>query len=452
MKAWVFCLLFLHGMAGAAERPQDYAFGMAIHTDTEAALYELEIPLGVYRGVTRADVGDLRVFNGRDEVVPHALRPRVEMTEQAGGEIALPVFPLYGDAKGKIEDIRVRVKKLADGTIIAIQSRALGVAGTSRLGGYLLDASALKSIVRALKLDWRRDNHSFVGKVNVDGSDDLARWINLADNAAVARLIFDGHRVERNRVELRPAKLKYLRISWPANQAALEDLRVGAEAVANLMPAPRTWQKISGSAVAGPGGGYGYDLGGYIPVDRLRIELPEVNSLVQLQIHSRAKPSDPWRPRRSAVAYRLRDHDTEVTSPEIAVTTASDRYWLLRVDQRGGGVGSDLPTLQVGWVAQKLVFAARGTGPFQLAFGNSRSKPAAFAIESLIPGYKTDAEFKVQPATLGEQFTLAGPAPLGAPLDYRRLALWGSLIVGVGLLGWMASRLMRQVSKPPADR
>ena len=30
----------------------------------------------VYRGVVRADVSDLRVFNGAGEVVPHAFRPR----------------------------------------------------------------------------------------------------------------------------------------------------------------------------------------------------------------------------------------------------------------------------------------------------------------------------------------------------------------------------------------
>jgi hypothetical protein len=123
----------------------------------------------------------------------------------------------------------------------------------------------------------------------------------------------------------------------------------------------------------------------------------------------------------------------------------------LRVDQKGGGVGSGVPELQVGWVAQKLVFAARGGGPFRLVYGSAGVKPAAFAIESLIPGYKTDAEFKVKPAALGEQVTLAGSAQLRAPWDYRKIALWSCLIVGVGLLGWMAFRLSRQMTKPPAS-
>ena len=451
MKFIAIFLLLIHGFARAAERPQDFAFGMAIQADSNDALHEIEIPVAVYRGVTGGDLGDLRVFNAQGEVVPHAFRPRVASTEHTGAAVRLPVFPLYGDVMRKIEDLNVRAEKRGDGTIIGIQSEAKGAAGRSQLRGYLLDASTLKSAIQALQFDWKAGSASFVGKVRVDGSDDLAAWTNLADNAALARLTFDGQQVERERVEIRPAKFKYLRISWPENQAPLDSLSVRAEPAAKVVASPRMWQNVSGSPLAGKAGEYGFDLGGYIPVDRLRVELPQVNTLVQMQIHTRAKPNDPWRLVLSAVAYRLRDQDTEVTSPEISVATNSERYWLLRVDQKGGGVGSGVPAIQIGWVPQKLVFAARGAGPFQLVYGSGGVKPAVFAIESLIPGYKTDAEFKVRPAVLGEQVTLAGSAQLRAPRDYRKLTLWGSLITAVALLGWMALRLSRQIAKPPAD-
>ncbi|MET0585472.1 MAG: DUF3999 family protein [Candidatus Binatia bacterium] len=41
----------------------------------QEALYEIEIPAAVCRGVTRADLGDVRIVNGQGEVVPHGLRP-----------------------------------------------------------------------------------------------------------------------------------------------------------------------------------------------------------------------------------------------------------------------------------------------------------------------------------------------------------------------------------------
>jgi hypothetical protein len=367
--------------------------------------------------------------------------------EQAGASVRLPVFPLYGEVRGKIDDLNVRIEKRADGTIIGIQNQAKP-RGEKILRGYLLDATGGKLPIRALQCDWQGDSSNFVGKVRVDGSDDLAAWSNLADNAALARLNFDGQQVRRDRVELRPAKFKYLRLSWPENQAALDSLTVLAEPAATLIASPRIFQTIAGSPVSGKAGEYNYDLGGHIPVDRLRVELPQVNSLVQLEIFSRGNANDDWQPTLRTVAYRLRDRETEVTSPDISVSTNSSRYWLLRVDQKGGGVGSDVPALQIGWVAQRLVFAARGTGPFQLAYGSSAMKPAVFAIESLIPGYNSETEFKVKPAPLAGQITLAGAARLRRGWDYQKIALWSILIAGVGLLAWMALRLSRQIDKP----
>ena len=94
-------------------------------------------------------------------------------------------------------------------------------------------------------------------------------------------------------------------------------------------------------------------------------------------------------------------------------------------------MGSGALGIEIGWVPHKLVFAARGSGPFQLAYGSSRAKPAALAVESLIPGYQTEAQLKVAPAKLGDQVTLAGVSRLGATRDYKTMALRGSLILGV---------------------
>ena len=66
----------------------------------------------------------------------------------------------------------------------------------------------------------------------------------------------------------------------------------------------------------------------------------------------------------------------------------SERFWLLRVDQRGGGLGTSTPTLYAGWVPQKIVFAARGNAPFQIAYGSPRASPAAYSVETLVPGWR----------------------------------------------------------------
>jgi hypothetical protein len=135
----------------------------------------------------------------------------------------------------------------------------------------------------------------------------------------------------------------------------------------------------------------------------------------------------------------------------------------MKIDQRGGGIGGGPPVLAAGWVPHRLVFAARGEGPFQLAYGSRDAKPAAYAIATLVPGYKDDASLDLKPAHAGErsQAVAIGGARTGTPqalggaaatrerIDWKRWTLWGSLVAAVVLLGLMALRLGRQMSRPP---
>ena len=452
MKQFVaFMLLAQSMLAGAAERPEDFAYGIAIHADAQDALYEITLPTAVYRGVARSDLGDIRVFNAHGEVVPHAFRPRAAGSTDTPAAVELPLFPLYAESGSSLEDLNVRIDKRADGTIVNILNRGKGVPGQRRLRGFVLDASGLKRPVQALQFDWKSSADGFAGKVRVEGGNDLARWHVLADNASLVSLDFGGRSLRQIRVELRVEQYKYLRVSWPESQPPLELLSVRAEPAAGHVEAERVWQALTALPASGKAGEYLYDLGGHFPFDRLRVELPQVNTLVQVQVLARANTSDDWRLRASAVTYRLHHQGKEVTSPEIAVAGSGERYWLLRVDQKGGGVGPEAPVINIGWPPQKLVFAARGAGPFQLTYGNSEAKAASYPIDSLIPGYKTESELKVKPAALGEQVTLSGAVRLRAPPDYKKWALWGTLILGVLVLGWMAYRLSRQISKPDAN-
>jgi hypothetical protein len=453
----LLALLLAPALSLAAEQPQDFAFGLPVEVDGSEALYEVDIPASVYQGVTRADLGDLRVFNADGEPVPFALEPRPPQRAQTPQPVAVQYFPLYGDQAADLEGLRLRVEKSGAGTVVSVKSDAGKPAAKRPLLAYLVDVSALKQPYEALELDWRQSSTSYATNVRVEASDDLKNWTAVVAQAPLLRIDHDGQRLEQRTVEFQPRTAKYLRLSWPASakaeaQAAAEPLeltRVNVRTGNIALEPERVWREVLPETGEKPGE-YLYDLGGQFPVERVRFALPQQNTIARVEVLSRADPQRDWQLVTNGVIYRLMQQGHPVSSPDLAVATNTNRYWLVRVDQKGGGLGSGLPRLGAGWVPQKLVFAARGKAPFQIAYGSSKVQPAAYPIDTVVPGWRSDQPQKLARADSLPERLLGGAAALHRPINYRIFGLWGTLVLGVLLLGWMAWRLSRQMHSPPA--
>jgi hypothetical protein len=229
-----------------------------------------------------------------------------------------------------------------------------------------------------------------------------------------------------------PADLTHLRAR--AGGTVLEPVRDGKQA--RVEPADRP-------------GEYRFDPGAQVPVDRVFVTLPEPNSLVSAQVLVRNADDEPWQVVAGGVLYRLMHDGREVVDAGLTLGGSSWKQWLLRVDPRGGGMGPGLPRIDVSWVPRQLVFIARGEGPFALAYGNARARPADLPVQTLVPGWRSDAELQAAPAAAGPQQTVAGPRALRTVPNYKTWALWASLVVGVLLLAWMAWVLARELKAVP---
>ncbi|MCI5212148.1 MAG: DUF3999 family protein, partial [Candidatus Electrothrix sp. ATG2] len=77
---------------------QDFAYGMDLTISGSNPIYGLTLPAEVYRGCTRANLGDLRVFNA-SHPVPHLLRIQVSKETKRAAQV-LPFFPLLSERQG----------------------------------------------------------------------------------------------------------------------------------------------------------------------------------------------------------------------------------------------------------------------------------------------------------------------------------------------------------------
>ena len=427
-------------------KPQDFAYAVPLQFEGQDALYQATLPPSVYQKTMRSDLGDLRVFNAQGEVVPHMLQqPERSYTSQPIFS-KLVFFPLQGAEKTGLDQLSVRIKRNTAGALIDIGSNAKPAAQTT-LSGYLLDASALKQSIQALDLDWNSGKDSFVGTLNIESSDDLKRWRSVVHGAPLASMQFGGHSLLQKRVEFPALQAKYIRLSWPQQQAPLKLTSINAELAAARIDAPLSWQSVTGNLVTDKAGEYQFDLGAHLPLQRVRVELPQMNTLVQAALFSRAGETESWRPVNNVVLYKLRHANQNLNNPDIMLSS-NHRYWLLRVEQKNGGIGSGMPEMQGGWQPHQLQFVTRGAAPFQLAYGSSEIKPAEFKMQNLLPGGEDKPALKIQPAQTGAQITLGGEARLSAPplpLPWKKWSLWAVLGVAVILLGWMAYRLVKQM-------
>ncbi len=446
----------LAASAFCAEDPSSFAYGITIRTDGGEALYRLELPRAVYRGAVRRDLGDLRVFNRAGEVVPHAFRPRATTEVQKREQVTLPFFPLYGEDAKQLDGLSLRVERRPSGTIIKLDERS-GKQPSKKLLAYLVDATALRDPVRALELEVK-SSAAYSANVSVEASDDLSSWRTVAAQAPLLSLQHEGAKLEQGRIEFASRKPKYLRISWTGMPAGAELGALRGEPGDARIDVARQWETVAGRPVADKIGDYAFDTQGVFPADRVRFELPQANTVAQIELFSRVRSDTPWRPVSRGTAYRLRRDGAEVSNPDMAIGENADRYWLLKADQKGGGLGAGEPKLLLGWIPNEIVWVARGEPPFTLAYGSRDAKPSAYSIESLVPGYSRDADLdakvaSTEPAASVKSVGADAPTVLGGEraleerIDVKRWTLWAALVLGVAFLGWMAWRLLKQMDK-----
>jgi hypothetical protein len=120
---------------------------------------------------------------------------------------------------------------------------------------------------------------------------------------------------------------------------------------------------------------------------------------------------------------------------------------MARIDPKAGGLGRGVPSLRIEWRPQVIVFAARGAAPFALAWGSPAAVPVALPVATLVPGYDRQKGLPstVGMAQAGAELKAGDVAAMRAPVDWKRVVLWATLVIAALLLGTMGWRLAKQM-------
>lgn len=442
LAALLLCLLVAPVAVAQPPAPSDFAYTLPLELTPGSALYAVRVPVTVYAHSVRPALGDVRVFNGAREAVPHAVRlpAAAPSTEPMG--TPLPIFPLGAPlaSTSAPEALEIRIDRA--GALMRIKpARSRTPAAPTR---YVIDASRFDSEIAFLAVSFARSDTDVFARADVEASDDLRHWRPVAQTAPLVQMRFNGAELRETRIPLDNARAKYLRLTGSADGFAAPITRVEAIPPKALAAYPRETVVIAG-ARGDREGEYVYETRGTYPADRVFIEPAADNTVMPFELDGRDAPSDPWLPVAHGTAYRLLHQGVRLASASFPISGPWHRTYRLRFT--AAPIPSSAPVLRFEWPPADIVFAAQGTPPFVLAYGQAGARDAALPVTTLIPGMGTKSEVKPAPARAGIEAASAGEAAVAARPDYRKWGLWGVMGLGVVVVGGIALRLIRDTGR-----
>ncbi len=323
-------------VGAAPPSKNDYSSGMSVRANYAQPMIETVLPDDVYRVVTRADLGDLRVFNANGTPVPHAFCAAPSSTAPQVTEQSLPVFVLRGRDQIYTDNSRVAVET-ASGTRVNVEE----------------SSAAAPEVVERPDPHHRCSRHSTVArhsfrlaqpataspevKVRIEASDDLDQWQTVVPASTLLLAQQGDQELRRERIELPSREYEYLRVQRVDSGPPLILNSVTAEQVAAAEEIEPMWFNATHLASKEADVLY-FDSQHVAPVTYARVRLAQENSTVSVSLQSRPDEESQWRTRWTGESYVIVSDTVRRESPPATVP-GDQRSLLAPADsERSAGV------------------------------------------------------------------------------------------------------------------
>lgn len=446
--------------AAPSDTPQDYTHLLPLAAGAQQGVLQLRLPKDVYLHARSPMLDDVRVFDAKGAVQPFALRTLVFEARSSHRDLPLTIFPLMSVA-GPASQLDLDVSTAADGRLLSVKVRPDQDRDKSsqqpRLAALVLDLGkdAAATPVNALRFTLPAGQQEYNAQVWLETSNDMKRW----DTVGAAELNWlvnqNAQTLANDRLDFDARKFRYARLSWRSG-TPLQFAGITAEQPLQTEAAPPGEQLLLQPAAGREPKDLVYAAPPAVAPLKVGLQFSEANVVlagtlgVYRDLPARQVGQGPsWRfdPLVSSTFYRITQNDQVRSSGDLEVPAVHAAQWVLRTT----APGTTRPALRMSWQPATLVFLASGNAPYTLAVGRERATPATQSIDQVAPGFSEEELKKVALATAGPaaQQQGGGARDAGAALEAataaqrRLIVLWGVLLLGVGVLGFMVWRLLR---------
>jgi hypothetical protein len=444
-------LLGIHGLALAIELPErgDYAYGFPLEFGDDSDYYSADLSIEVYRSVSDPKLRDTGVYNAQGQPVPRIFERPATVEEGTEQEFGAGLIPLYGPEQEQADQLNLLLRREADSTRLEFSSRHPAAVddGIRQPAAYIIDLRENEHRLQRLILDWPPVADGFIGTVLIETGDDLRHWRPVAKQA-LADLQFEGTHIKLNSMTLNGATQDFLRLSW---RDLPTDWRLGSVTALYTnqnQEAPRDWLELDRSSPGETDREHLFDAGGYPPIDRVQLLLPDENVVLRANVFHRRHDQEKWRLAHNGIFYNITRRENTLQSTPAVIGEARAGQWKVTIES---GATQGPIRLQLGWRPDRLVFVAQGPGPFTLVTGNAEDESGGFPQQALL-GDGAIFQMLRQAGTagtarVGARVEMGGTQRLQAVtgVGLKTVLVWFGLIAAVIFVGWLVFSLAREM-------
>ncbi len=434
------------------------ATSFALNKDGNEPLYQTVLPIEVYQASRSNNLQDLTITNATGEQVPYSLFEDETLHPQAEVSLNSRVLKAHAVTKSQLSNagaLHIQLNQTAQNASVDIQTNG---ANETEKFAYLIDAGEKHPAFKTLRIDWE-GNEGKLLSFEVLASDNLKDWHTLGSGVLI-KVATDN--LIQNTIEIGgDDKSRYLQIR-PTDADATLIKQVRAEYL-TVRSAERAMhqQKINFLAreqdIKNHVINLDYEAKGRFPVQYLRVDLPQMNTVTSARFYVRNKLSEPWQYLTTSSLYRTEKGGKLSVNPDVQLNNTTARYWRMQFDESNGGLGAENPSLSLGWRPHTVVWNARGNAPFKLNVGDNPSVVNYVEVQSLLPDYKLEKVLqlpkanveivKAETANTSKNLTNHQQDTWATAPDYKSWLLWAGLALGVLLLAGMAYSLLKTDSQ-----
>ncbi|MGJ8664552.1 MAG: DUF3999 family protein, partial [Marinicella sp.] len=356
----------------------DFNYKIPLAIEVEADGYVFDVPKSVYLNVAYDDLRDIRILNSSNDNVPMRLSLNDDEVKSTVSTATLPVFSL-----NQTVNIPVNTKQVKTSWEGRVNSHVVTTSNSiqnyvqsqevSRDDAVIIDATSIQNEqVVALEMKWDFGSHgNRVFYVELLGSNDLSNWQNVLNHQKMIELDTGSKVVLENKMPLPDKSFEYYQLRFK-NLPIPEVLEVKAIMLNHAIKQPLNWSEVASFVVLDPkqyGHHIEWDMGGYFPVESIKIDFDYKNLMADVKLFSKSNPTANWQVVAQDSVYAVGDGEMAMFNDQITFRTNRHRYWKLVSNSE---ITSQwVNQLSFAWRQHQIRFLAQGAGPYGLHFGSA---------------------------------------------------------------------------------